>query len=288
MRFLRAFGWTFGAVLVLGVVFLGGYLLGDRMGQRAAAQAPGLDVVYRVRDLLNQEFYGDAPTAQAQAYAAASGLTQSYNDPFTRFIEPAPRKLEKAELQGQFGGIGALIGRNAAGEAVLTPNRDSPAMQAGIQAADVLVAVNDKPIQPEMSVNDIVLLVRGDIGTKVKLTIRRAGQANTLDVTVVRQRIETPSVDWRVLDASNHVGYVRISIFSERTAQELRTGIDDLNKRGVDKLVLDLRGDGGGLLDAAIDTASQFLRDGTVLYEVRRGGAEKSYPVKTTSSPAQS
>ncbi len=287
MRHVRTFALAFGVVVLAGALFLGGYLLGDHQGQRAAAQAPSFDILYRVRDLLDREFYGDAPTTQAQAYAAATGLVQSYNDPFTRFIEPAPRKLEKAELQGQFGGIGALIGRNQAGEAVLTPNRGSPAMQAGIQAGDALVAVDDKKITPEMAVNDIVLLVRGDIGTKVKLTIRRTGESATRDVTIVRQRIETPSVDWRVLDAANHVGYLRITIFSERTAQEVHSGIDDLNKQGVTKLVLDLRGDGGGLLDAAIDTGSQFLRSGVILHEVKRGGAETNYSVKTTSSPAQ-
>jgi carboxyl-terminal processing protease len=102
----------------------------------------------------------------------------------------------------------------------------------------------------------------------------------------VRERIETPSVEWRVLDEAQNTGYIRISIFGERTGGELRTGISDLASQGVNKLVLDLRGNGGGLVDAAVDITSQFLREGTVLHEVKRGGQERFYPVKPVQSAA--
>ncbi len=97
----------------------------------------------------------------------------------------------------------------------------------------------------------------------------------------MRERIETPSVEWRVLDAERRVGYVRISIFGEQTAQELRTGLAELADQGIDRLVLDLRGNGGGLVDAAVEITSQFLRKGQVLREIKRGNQERFYPVKT-------
>jgi len=90
-----------------------------------------------------------------------------------------------------------------------------------------------------------------------------------------------------VLDAAEHVGYARIALFGERTADELRTALNELAEVGVQRLVLDLRGNGGGLVDAAVDITSQFLREGDVLREVKRGSQERYYPVKANRSPAQ-
>jgi carboxyl-terminal processing protease len=132
-----------------------------------------------------------------------------------------------------------------------------------------------------------VALIRGDVGTAVLLTLQRVGPTRPFDVEVVREKIETPSVEWRLLDKQRGIGYARIGIFAASTFSELLTGIEELHAQGVDKLVLDLRGNGGGLLDAAIQTASLFLEQGNVLREVKRGGQERFYPTKSVSSPAQ-
>jgi carboxyl-terminal processing protease len=285
MRFFRAFALSFGAVLFVGLVFLGGYLLGDHRSAQAAD--PTFGVLWDVQNLLKTEFLGDAPAAQAQAYGAAKGLVESYKDPYTVFVEPAPRTIERDELRGHFGGIGANMGRNEAGDLVLTPMRDGPAAKAGLQDGDILLAVDGEPITAQMTVDEIVALVRGDEGTAVKLSLRRAGRSEPFDISVVRARINVPSVDWRVLDQAGHLGYIKISIIGEGTAAELRTGIDTLAAQGVDKLIVDLRGNGGGLVDSAVDIASQFLKDGVVLREQQRGQQERFYPVKAVQSPAQ-
>jgi len=285
MRFLRPFALSFGAILLLGLVFVGGYLLGDHHSARAAD--PSFSVLWGVQNLLKTEFLGDVPSPQAQAYGAAHGLVESYKDPFTVFVEPAPRTIERDELAGHFGGIGANMGRNDAGDLVLTVIRDQPAAKAGVQDGDVLVAVNGKPVTKDMAVDQVVALVRGDEGSKVTLSLRRAGQDGTLDLTIVRARINVPSVAWRVLDDANHIGYVMISIIGEGTAGELKTGIGELAGKGVNRLVVDLRGNGGGLVDSAVDITSQFLKDGVVLREQQHGGQEKFYPVKSVQSPAQ-
>ena len=106
-------------------------------------------------------------------------------------------------------------------------------------------------------------------------------------MVVVRERIDTPSVEWRVADATNHIGYVHIAILSESTGRDLKTGLSELAAQGVTSLVLDLRGDGGGLLDSAVDAVSQLLREGVVLREVQRSGEERFYPVKSAQSPGQ-
>jgi carboxyl-terminal processing protease len=165
--------------------------------------------------------------------------------------------------------------------------RDRPAAGAGIQVGDVLLAVDDQPITREMLLEQVIALVRGDEGTRVKLTLRRADKPEPLDVVVVRERITVPSVEWRVLDQANHVGYIRIGLFGELTTNELKTAINELAAQGTDKLVLDLRGNNGGLLDVAVDVTSQFLRQGVVLREVKRGGVERFYSVKLFTTPAQ-
>ena len=285
MRFLRPFALSFGAILLLGLVFVGGYLLGGRHSARAAD--PSFSVLWGVQNLLKTEFLGDVPSPQAQAYGAAHGLVESYKDPFTVFVEPAPRTIERDELAGHFGGTGANMGRNDAGDLVLTVIRDQPAAKAGVQDGDVLFAVNGKPVTKDMAVDQVVALVRGDEGSKVTLSLRRAGQDGTLDLTIVRARINVPSVAWRVLDDANHIGYVMISIIGEGTAGELKTGIGELAGKGVNRLVVDLRGNGGGLVDSAVDITSQFLKDGVVLREQQHSGQEKFYPVKAVLSPAQ-
>ncbi len=284
MRWWRGFAAGLVIGLIAGGVFLLGYGLGTR--QASAADTADFGILWQVRSLLDRSFIGDAPTVEKQVYGAARGLVASYNDPYTVFVEPAPREVERDQLRGHFGGIGAYMGRNEAGELELTIMRDRPAARAGIQDGDILLAVDGTVITTDMPVDEIVALVRGDVGTQVVLRIRRGPTGEPFDVSVTRERIETPSVEWRVLNADQHTGYVRISIFGERTGEELRTGLAELASQGVERVVLDLRGNGGGLVDAAVEIASQFLKDGNVLREIKRGGQERFYPVKSVRSPA--
>ena len=292
---MRQFGRNlFTGLLVLtaiAAVFLGGYYFGSRgaglpLGA-SAAESSAFDELWTVRGLLQRSFIGDVPTDQKQAWGAAHGLVAAYADPYTVFVEPAPREMERDELAGHFGGIGAYLGRDDQGRMLVTVMRDKPAARAGVQDNDVLLAVDDKEITGAMSVEEVVALIRGDEGTQVRLKLLRPPATDPINVTVTRERVDTPSVEWRVLDQATGVGYARIAVFGERTADELRKGISELQAAGVKKLVLDLRGNGGGLVDAATDIASQFIKEGNVLREVKRGGQERYYPVTSTPSSAQ-
>jgi carboxyl-terminal processing protease len=284
MRWWRGFAAGLVIGLIAGGVFLLGYGIGTR--QVSAAGTADFNVLWQVRSLLDRSFIGEAPAAEKQVYGAARGLVATYNDPYTVFVEPAPREVERDQLRGHFGGIGAYMGRNEAGELELTVMRDRPAVRAGIEDGDILLAIDGTVVTTDMPVDEIVALVRGDVGTEVVLRIRRGPNGEPFDVSVTRERIETPSVEWRLLNADQQTGYVRISIFGERTGEELRTGLAELAAQGVERLVLDLRGNGGGLVDAAVEITSQFLRDGNVLREIKRGGQERFYPVKSVRSPA--
>lgn len=237
-------------------------------------------VFWEAWDILQRDFYGDQPASQSRTYGAIKGLTQAYDDPYTQFVEPEPRQREREDLSGAFGGIGAWITQDEAGNKVLDPMPGRPAEQAGIRQGDILLAIDGAPIGPELTVDQVVALIRGPIGEPVDLTVRRAEVADPLTLAVMRERIETPSVEWRALEQAPAVGYVAIRQFTERTAQELDRALEELRQQEVAYLILDLRHNGGGLLQSSIDVASRFLSDGVVLYERRGNGEEQTYRVR--------
>ena len=271
-------------LLALALLLLIGYLagLGIAWWEYSApsqTEVSQFGVFWEAWHTLQQKYYGELPALQPMTYAAIRGVLALLNDPYTTFVEPQPRQLERDDLRGSFGGIGAWIKRTPQGEYVLTPMPDGPAARAGLQDGDVLIRVDDTPITPEMTIQDVQLLIRGPIGTPVRLTIRREGHPTPLTLVIVRQEIQTPSVTWRVLEEAPDIGYVHISLFTERTPEELRSALEDLEGKGANKLLLDLRDNGGGLLESAIQVSSEFLTDGVVLYEVKRG-EETPYPVR--------
>jgi len=285
-RVSRTFWSVFMTVLSIGLAFLVGYVAGER--KQDSSSGRGFDVLWRVEDLLTNEFFGTVPDTQDQVYGAVDGLVSTFDDPHTVFVRPVSRSLERDELRGHFGGIGAHLRRDDAGDIVLTVTEGGPAARAGVKDGDLLVGIDGASIEPGATVDEVVVLIRGDVDTAVVLTLRRPGLADALDISVTRERIETPSVEWRLLDAGERIGYLAISVFGERTESELQAALDELANRKAEKLVLDLRGNGGGLLDAAVSTTSCFVSDGVVLRETSRSGPERAYDVTGRGNPAQS
>jgi carboxyl-terminal processing protease len=165
------------------------------------------------------------------------------------------------------------------GSIVLDPMPDLPAEQAGVQEGDAVIQVDDTEVTPEMTVDDVVTLVRGKVVTIVRLTLRREGVAEPVVAEIERQEIPSPSVEWRMLEEAEGTGYIRIMLFSGRTAKELKEALEELKDLGMSQLVVDLRGNGGGLFDAAIDVSSRFLLEGVVVYQVEKDGEEQAYRV---------
>ena len=296
MKIARTLAFAALIVATLVVVFAAGYATrwlasqgapsGRAPGAVDAAAASTTDAVdfglfWEAWDILQRDFYGDQPDDQNRTYGAIKGLTQAYDDPYTVFVEPEPRQRERENLSGAFGGIGAWISQDEAGNKVLDPMPERPAEKAGILKGDVLLAIDGAALDPALSVDQVVDLVRGPIGEPVVLTVRRAEVVEPLDVSVVRERIETPSVEWRALEQAPEVGYIAIRSFTERTAAELDRALDELRQQEISTLIVDLRHNGGGLLQSSIDVASRFLSDGVVLYERRNSGDEQVYRVRS-------
>jgi len=292
---LRSLGLTFLVIATLAIVFMAGFgthwltsrVAGDTPDNPLAELAIGNDaqptefgVFWEAWRILQRDFFGDQPANQQRTYAAIQGLAQSYDDPHTYFVEPQPRQREKENLSGEFGGIGAWVSTDDQGNIVLKPMPGRAAETAGILEGDILVAINGTEITTELSQDQVLDMIRGPIGEPVELQLRRGDAADLVTVSVVRERVETPSVEWRVLEESPKVGYIAIRQFTERTADELDSAIADLNAKDVSFLVLDLRHNGGGLLQSSIDVASRFLNDGVVLFERKNDGSRETYRVE--------
>ena len=217
--------------------------------------------------LIEGNFLGTLPESRQVTYGAIRGSLATLNDPYTVFIEPAARDVERERLQGSFGGIGAYITRSEeTGEVTLEPIPGNPAEAAGILAGDVLLAVDGRAITAEMTVPEIVDLVKGEKGTTVTLTVRHPDAVEPVDIGVVRADILLPSVTYRLLEADPTIGYIALSRFSGESGNEVGAALQDLLAQGATRLVLDLRQNGGGLRDAAVDVADHFLDGGPVLY----------------------
>jgi carboxyl-terminal processing protease len=259
-----------------------GYAVRDYVvdDQPTEEELQSLALYWEVWHRVEEQFYGQMPQSPASTYGAIRGALATLNDPYTLFIEPEPAAEEKAQLEGRFGGIGAFIQRDEQGQVILDPMPAQAAEKAGVLKGDILVAVDGQPIANETATDDIIKLIKGEIGTKVILTIERAGADKPLDITIERAPIETPSAQWQILEQAPKIGYIKLISFTERSNKELDRAFDELSGQGAESYILDLRGNGGGLLETAVDVASQFLGQGVVLREDRKNEGERVYDVR--------
>ncbi|NDD85763.1 PDZ domain-containing protein [bacterium] len=200
-----------------------------------------------------------------------SGAAKSAGDPYTEFFNSEDSKAFSDELSGSFEGIGAELGKDGNNIVIITPIAGSPAEKAGLKSKDIIVKIDDTQAT-DMSIAEAVKLIRGKAGTDVKLTLARDG--NKVELTITRGKISIPSVKWEIKDG---ICTITLSRFGEDTAslmQKAATECRDANVRGV---ILDMRGNPGGLLDAAVKVSSLWLDNGKVVLLEKRGGkVEKS------------
>lgn len=262
--------------------FSAGYFTNDYIEQRNGApesvESADFGLFWEAWRLIEDNFLGELPSAQQLSYGAIRGAIQLLDDPYTVFVEPPQREEERNLLQGSFGGIGATLSRPEAGGAIfLDPIPENPAALAGVVPGDTLVAVDGVEITSEMTIQQVIELIRGDKGTAVTLTVLHPGASTPVDIEIIRNDILIPSVSFELLQQDPTIGYIQLSRFSGESGQEVKEAIIELQTLGAEKLILDLRGNGGGLLDAAVDVSDHFLEGGPVMYQQVRGEGERVY-----------
>lgn len=236
-----------------------------------------LGLYWEVQDLLERDFLGERPDATAKLYGAVQGMVAAFGDPYTYFLQPEERAQEQDAFRGVYGGIGALIESTELGH-TLRPQPGSPAELAGVQSGDLLVQVDGHPITPEMDAAAVVALVRGSAGSQVTLRLLRGSRE--LELTITRAELENPSVQARLLNdrpETANIGYIQLSLFTERSAAEMEDALRTLAEGRADRILLDLRGNPGGLVDSAVAVADLFLTEGRILTEERADGSTRSY-----------
>jgi carboxyl-terminal processing protease len=226
-------------------------------------------------------------------YAAIAGVLGSVKDRYTVFLSPKEYAALNDNLDGtSFGGVGISYSIDDKTKTLHVENviLDGPSDKAGLLSEDYITAIDGKPVPQllegantvELQQKRVTQALRGDPGTRVRLTIARTGKP--LDpVTITRETIHQPSVAAKMLPGN--VGYVDLSVFGQTTGQELATALRRLDSQGAKAYVLDLRYNGGGYLNAAVDVASKFISNGPIVSVQSRAGTDTEYDAENTAIP---
>ncbi len=203
----------------------------------------------------------DVPESE-MVHGAMRGMLGAWKDPYTRFLDPEQLEDEKTSLEGSFGGLGITIASRDGKILVISPIEGTPADKAGLRPMDEIVRVNDE-IVIGWELDRVVKLLRGDPGTEVTVGIRRSNTARLLDFKIVRDVIKIETVHSEMLDGN--IGYIRLRQFIKTSAPDVGRAVIDLKNSGAKGLILDLRNNGGGLLDSACDICDLFIDGGLVV-----------------------
>lgn len=290
--------WTLSLLIVALIIMtagLVGFAIGDQAGGGDSVQAPsnisgdgsGYDILAEIQDILEEDFVvPEAVNSAALEQGAIGGQIDALGDTHTIYITPEDYQSGFDIISGSFEGIGANVDQDpTTGEiTIVTPFRGSPAEKAGVLPGDVILAVDGESTEG-WSVQDAVQVIRGAEGTEVTLTVRHTNR-ETEDITITRGTIVIPTVFAHdAQDASGNpvsgIAYIEIQQFTDQTVTDLRKELNRIVDAGYKGLVLDLRRNPGGGLDATVNVADMFLDGGTVLTQVDRNGSETVYDAES-------
>ena len=256
--------------------------------QRADLEA-NFATFWEAMDVLYENFYGDLPDGKAGTYDAIRGVVGQLGDPNTSFLTPDEANVFRTNIQGSFEGIGARVDWDEDADTVriVEPFENQPAWNAGLRRGDLILAIDGESVVGT-DLTSAVARIRGARGSTATLTILRPpaeGEAASapFDVKVERATIESPTVTTEALGADGEIGYIRLYTFNENAGALTKQAVEDAVARGAKGIILDLRGNSGGLLREAVKLTSLFVGDAVVLNERFKDGAEEVY--RSSGSP---
>lgn len=289
-------------IFLLTAVFSGGYFLGvegyrlnweNALKVKIDRQVPpdknvDFSLFWRVWDTLSARYFDKTKLIPSEmVYGAIQGMVASLGDPYTVFLKPSENKIVQEDLNGSFEGVGIQIGFRAARLVVIAPLPDSPAEEAGIRAGDFIIHIKDENKDIDMGTGgialpDAVAAIRGKAGTKVTLTLAREGSEEPIAVEVKRAKLEVPSVTLEFVGEGKKVAHLRVIKFSSETASEWDEKVSEILKNpDADSVIIDLRNNPGGYLQAAVDVASDFIETGKiVVVEEKSDGSKNEFKVE--------
>ncbi len=277
--------------LLLGLVFvllIGSFNAGllterfrrDRLPNSAAAAAgvpPELQAEFenfvQVWQLVGSEYYYGKPTGRQLDYGAARGLLSTLGDDYTTFLEPVQQQGVREQMSGDYEGVGLYLEGQDGRWLVSAPIRGAPADQAGLRARDTILRVDGREIGA-LALEEVQKLLRGKAGTVVRLSVTRADTAGTLEIDVTRAVINIPSVRLQMLDGD--IALITVSVFGDKTTAQFDDELQNARRAGAKALILDLRNNGGGWVQAAQEMIGRFVDParGPALLEDKANGVQ--------------
>ncbi|MBT2630800.1 S41 family peptidase [Bacillus sp. ISL-101] len=227
--------------------------------------------LYSTYDKIKDNYYEEVDEEKL-VDGAIKGMIKSLDDPYSAYMDKKEASSFDESISSSFEGIGAEIQEQDGKIMVVSPIKGSPAEKAGVKPNDIILSVDGKSVEGLTS-SEAVLKIRGEKGTKVDLSISRAGESEPIELTIKRDTIPIETVYAEMLD--DGVAKIQVTSFSEHTVQELKTALEEMSKKDMKGLVLDLRGNPGGLLDQAIEMASLFVPNGKVVLQVEDRSGKK-------------
>ena len=298
LRVARSIVFALLGMAVIALAFSVGFVMNEADGGATPTNGPegptsssdeiDFDTLGQILDILGDEYVEpDRIDDRALYEAAVNGLLQSLSDTGTFYVDPDTYRINVLP-SGSFEGIGATVSQQEDEIVIVAPIKGTPAEAAGVRPEDVILAVDGESTQG-WTVDQAVLKIRGPSGTPVTLTLRHTDGA-VEDITIVRDEIRVESVSTappggtlkdETGNSVTDLAYVRILEFTGRTEEELSPVLQDVEQGDYEGLVLDLRGNPGGLLDTTVGVADMFLDEGTILVEVSRSGDERSFNARS-------
>ena len=229
-----------------------------------------IDLFSEVLDKINKEYVDEINQGEVMD-AAINGVLQSL-DPYSGYMSPETFKEMQTETSGKFGGLGIEVGMEAGVVKVISPMDNTPAERVGVKAGDYIVKINDAQVQGK-TLSQAVELMRGPVGSKIEITVRRIGVKKAIIFNITREIIEVKSVKSKIID--KNVGYIRLTSFNENSSNQVKEKIKEFKKnKNIEKYILDLRNNPGGLLSQAIKISDFFLDNGEIVSTKSRKKSE--------------
>lgn len=227
------------------------------------------DKLELIESLIDENFYFDDED-QAKQDGLIKGYMESLDDPYSVYYTKDEYAQFMESTEGEYVGVGVQVSQ-AVETKIITVVKvfEGPALEAGIEEEDVITKVNGEDIS-EQDIDAVVDKIKGEEGTEVTITVYRASDAKEHDYTMPRRKVENPTVSYKMLD--DNIGYIEVTSFYEVTGQQYRAAVEELQKQGMEGLIVDLRGNGGGLLDIAVDMLDYMLPEGKIVYTEDKTG----------------
>ena len=270
---------AFLTIVLLGVVACSGSSNGSNADNEIEGLPSEFARLTEVWKLLNREqISGSAFDPSVVSDGAIRGMLNALEDPYAGFLDREQYSLEREDIRGFFGGIGAEVGLRDGEISILAPMPDTPAEAAGVRPGDIILEVDGESIRG-LSLLEVVRLIRGDKGTVVTILLRHLSSAEPVSIEIERDIIQLESVN--LLMQVGRIGHLRLSGFTGSTNDELKEALERFERSQGVGIILDIRNNPGGLVSSVVDVTSQFIEDGLVLYQVDAKGNRRNWGVKS-------